>query len=129
MCRIAGSVMRAVYSITAACGILMAAAPAALAGDGGGQWTMGGQDVRNWRNQDSTALNPGNAAHLKTKWVFTTGGDVTATPAVANGRVYFPDFPGNFYSVHARTGALAWKHQLSDWPVVPAAFPRNDPVV
>jgi polyvinyl alcohol dehydrogenase (cytochrome) len=76
---------------------------AAVAAD----WTMGGQDINNSRNQTSTGVHPQNVGSLKPKWVFTTGGDVTATPAVANGMVYFPDFAGNFYAVNAATGALA----------------------
>jgi polyvinyl alcohol dehydrogenase (cytochrome) len=109
MYRIADAVIRAVCSLTT-CGILLATAAVAVADDG--QWTMGGQDLHNWRSQDATALDPSNVARLKTKWVFTTGGDVSAIPAVADGRVYFPDFAGNFYAVNARTGALVWRDQL-----------------
>ena len=66
---------------------------------------------------------------LKPKWVFTTGGDVTATPAVANGVVYFPDFAGNFYAVKAATGALAWSRKISDWTKIDNDFSRDDPLV
>ena len=86
----------------AAC-TLLATMPVALAGDG--DWTMGGQNLSNWRNQGNTTINSQNASTLKLKWTFTTGGDISATPAVANGIVYFPDFKGNFYAVHADTGA------------------------
>jgi polyvinyl alcohol dehydrogenase (cytochrome) len=92
-------------------------------------WTMGGQNLKNWRNQDKTEISPHNVAKLKTKWVFTTGGDVSATPAVANGVVYFPDFAGNFYAVDARTGKQLWHHQLADWTGVAGDFARNDPTV
>jgi polyvinyl alcohol dehydrogenase (cytochrome) len=109
------------------CGALLAA-PLARADDDS-QWTMGGQDLRNWRSQDDTRISPMNVGRLKTKWVFTTGGDVTATPAVADGVVYFPDFAGNFYAVDADTGNLLWKHQLADWTGVTGDFARNDPVV
>ena len=78
------------------------------------QWTMGGQNIADTRDQPATGLNPANAAKLTLKWTFTAGGDITATPAVANGMVYFPDFAGNFFAVDAATGALTWKHQLSD---------------
>jgi polyvinyl alcohol dehydrogenase (cytochrome) len=116
----------------AVCGLLMILIPAALARDeeaSDGQWTMGGQNLSNWRNQDDTDINPRNVAKLKTKWVFTTGGDVTATPAVANDVVYFPDFVGNFYAVNAHTGALVWHRQIADWTGIPGDFARNDPAI
>ena len=92
-------------------------------------WTMGGQNLGNWRNQGDTPISSQNVAKLKTKWVFTTAGDVSATPAVANGIVYFPDFAGNFYAVNAKSGALVWKHQLADWTAVRGDYARNDPAI
>jgi polyvinyl alcohol dehydrogenase (cytochrome) len=113
-------------------GLIFMTPLAASADDGGkngGQWTMGGQSLGNWRNQDDTKISPQNVAKLTTKWVFTTGGDVSATPAVANGIVYFPDFAGNFYAVNAASGALVWKHQLADWTGVAGDYARNDPAI
>jgi polyvinyl alcohol dehydrogenase (cytochrome) len=66
---------------------------------------------------------------LKIKWIFTTGGDVSATPAVANGVVYFPDFAGNFYAINAKTGALVWTRKVSDWTGIAGDYARNDPLV
>ena len=109
----------------AAGGLLLMSAPIGLADD----WTMGGQNLSNWRNQGDTPISAQNVAKLKTKWVFTTGGDVSATPAVANGIVYFPDFAGNFYAVNAKSGALVWSHQLADWTGVGGDYARNDPAV
>jgi polyvinyl alcohol dehydrogenase (cytochrome) len=116
----------------AACGLLLLATPLALAednGDANSQWTMGGQNLNNGRNQPKTGINPQNVANLKSKWVFTSGGDVSATPAVAYGTVYFPDFAGNFYAVDAETGALKWKKTVSAWTGVPNDFARNDPLI
>jgi polyvinyl alcohol dehydrogenase (cytochrome) len=114
----------------AACGLLMTITAArAHDDDQPSEWTRGGQNLKNWRNQDETKISPHNAAKLKTKWVFTTGGDVSATPAVADGVVYFPDFAGNFYAVDARTGRQLWHHQLADWTGVAGDFARNDPTV
>jgi len=104
---------------------LVMATPIALAED----WTMGGQDLHNWRHQSETGINPHNAAKLKTKWVFTTGGDVSATPAVADGIVYFPDLAGNFYAVKAKDGALVWKNQIEAWTGMTGDFARNTPAV
>jgi polyvinyl alcohol dehydrogenase (cytochrome) len=119
----------ALYSL-AACGLLLAiTAAGAHDDDQPPGWTMGGQNLKNWRNQDETKISPHNVAKLKTKWVFTTGGDVGATPAIANGVVYFPDFAGNFYAVEATTGKKLWHHQLADWTGVGGDFARNDPTV
>ena len=101
-------------------------APLAASAD---DWTMGGQNLSNWRNQGDTPISSQNVAKLKTRWVFTTAGDVTATPAVANGIVYFPDFKGNFYAVNANSGALVWTHKLEDWTGISGDFARNDPAI
>src|SRR5215470_4122438 len=113
------------FRAAAAGGLLLMSTPIASADD----WTMGGQNLSNWRNQGDTPISSQNVAKLKTKWVFTTGGDVSATPAVANGIVYFPDFAGNFYAVNAKSGALMWKHQLADWTGVGGDYARNDPAI
>jgi polyvinyl alcohol dehydrogenase (cytochrome) len=94
-----------------------------------GQWTMGGQNMNNWRNQIVATINPQNVVGLTQKWVFTTRGDVSATPAVANGIVYFPDLTGMFYAVSADTGALIWSHMVSDWTGVAGDSARNNPLV
>jgi polyvinyl alcohol dehydrogenase (cytochrome) len=109
----------------AACGLVMLSVSAACADDNGAQWTMGGQNLRNWRNQHHTQISPQNVATLKRKWTFTTGGDVSATPAVANGIVYFPDFAGNFYAVDANTGAQVWQQQVAAWTGVPGDYARK----
>jgi polyvinyl alcohol dehydrogenase (cytochrome) len=65
---------------------------------------MGGQNLQNSRSQSVTTISPQNVGALKQKWVFTTRGDVSATPAVYDGTVYFPDWVGYFYAVNATTG-------------------------
>src|ERR1700761_3161160 len=89
--------------------------PAAADGDADHEWTMGGQNLLNWRYQATTRLDPNNVASLKLKWTFSTAGDGPATPAVAHGVVYFPDLAGNFYAVDAKTGGLKWQAAVSDW--------------
>ena len=60
-------------------------APASTAPAPAGGWSMGGHDYQNTRsNPGQTALSTSNASKLATKWTFTTHGDVSATPAVAN---------------------------------------------
>jgi polyvinyl alcohol dehydrogenase (cytochrome) len=111
---------------------LMTAPPAVSDADqdnSNAQWTMGGQNLKNWHNQPDTEIDRGNVDQLKQKWVFMTGGDVSATPAVADGVVYFPDLAGNFYAVDATTGKQLWQKKVSAWTGVNGDFARNDPLV
>jgi polyvinyl alcohol dehydrogenase (cytochrome) len=79
-------------------------------------WSMGGHDLSNTRsNQDQKAVTADNAGKLATKWTFTTHGDVSATPAVVGGSVYFPDWGGYINKVNASTGALIWQRKLSNY--------------
>src|SRR5262245_15904699 len=123
-----GTMKRGWGMINAVCGIA-ACGLLTLSGASAQDWTMGGQNLSDWRNQPATGINPQNVAGLKPKWTFTTGGDVTATPAVSNGIVYFPDFAGNYYAVNAKTGALIWKRLVGDWTGVAGDYARNDPAV
>lgn len=117
----------------ALCASLILSIPAASAGDdegpSPGQWTMSGHDADNSRHQPHTRISPENAANLKQKWVFTAGASVSATPAVADGIVYFPDWAGNFFALNAETGAVVWKHQLSDWTGIAGDLSRDDPAI
>lgn len=42
-----------------------------------------------------------------------TGGDVTATPAIADGVVYFPTWGGEVYSVSEDDGSVLWRANLT----------------
>lgn len=90
------------------------------------QWPMGGQNLFNTWNQPVTGITQANISQLTTKWVFTTGGDMFATPAVVNGVVYFPDLAGNFYAVNASTGQAIWSHKISDWTRISGDIARDD---
>jgi polyvinyl alcohol dehydrogenase (cytochrome) len=79
------------------------------------QWRMIGHGPRNTRNQPfERKIGPVNVSHLALKWVATTAGDVSATPAVVNGAVYFGDFRGMLWKLDAETGAVIWSHKVSD---------------
>jgi polyvinyl alcohol dehydrogenase (cytochrome) len=119
--------LRAALGVAIASGIILSFASTAFADSSTGQWTMGGKDLNNSRTQRQGPVNRGPVANLKLKWVFTTGGDVTATPAVVGNTVYFPDFVGNFYAVNATTGALVWSQAVSTWTGVANDFARDDP--
>ncbi len=45
------------------------------------------------------------------QWKFKTNGKVIASPAVANGKVYFGSTDQYLYAVDQQTGALLWKFQ------------------
>jgi polyvinyl alcohol dehydrogenase (cytochrome) len=88
---------------------LGAAPPASAAPNA--QWPMFGQNVNNTAATQS-AISASNVATLAPKWVFTTGGDISARAAVVNGVAYFPDWSGHVYAVNASTGALIWSKSI-----------------
>lgn len=54
-----------------------------------------------------------NVSRLGPKWIFITEGDVSATPAVDNKRVYVPNRTGNLYAVDRKTGLQVWSTKIS----------------
>ena len=86
----------------------------AAAGTGGNQWPSAGQNIQNTRsNAAESKIGVGNVANLQVKWSFTTGGDVSATPAVDAKTVYFPDWGGQLYAVDKKTGQLKWQTSIA----------------
>ena len=103
---------------------------AAIAAGAGDNWTSAGHDLKNTRYQHTeTTIGAGNAGNLAVKWVFTTGGDVSATPAVDESKVYAPDWAGNLYALDRATGAQVWSKQVSEYTGVPGDLARVTPVV
>ncbi len=85
----------------------------AFAGGEGSQWTTAGGNRENTRYQQSEhKLGVDTVGELEVKWSFTTGGDVSATPAVDGDTVYFPDWSGNLYAVDKTTGQQRWKASI-----------------
>jgi polyvinyl alcohol dehydrogenase (cytochrome) len=96
----------------------------------GVSWLFAGQDLSNSRVQpNENKIQPNNVKHLAVKWVFTDHGDVSATPTVANGVVYFPDFGGYLNAVDANTGQLIWQRKISDYDGASGAVSRNSPAI
>ncbi len=62
----------------------------------------------------SDPITPQTASRLTTKWKFTASGDVSATPAVVGGQVYFGDWAGTFYRLDAATGQVVWSRSVAD---------------
>ena len=97
-------------------------------GGGGPGWRMIGHDSRNSRNQPfERAIGPANASRLAVKWIATTAGDVSATPAVVRGAVYFGDFGGMLWKLDADTGQVIWSHPVSDYTGIPGDIARTSP--
>src|SRR5438552_6722657 len=95
-----------------------------------GQWQIAGQNLSNtWSQPAEHSISPSNVKGLKPKWVFTTGGDVSATPTVDGDAVYFPDWAGNLFAVKKNNGHLIWSHKISDYDGVAGAISRVSPAV
>jgi polyvinyl alcohol dehydrogenase (cytochrome) len=122
---------RRLTAITTATALVALLTPVdAGAAPGGANWTNAGGDYRNTRSQPSESkLTTANVGRLVTKWAFTTGGDVSATPAVYDGHVYVPDWAGNLYSLDARSGALEWRTSIPAASGVPYDKVRATPAV
>ena len=117
------------------------------------EWRMIGHDVSNTRSQPfETRIGRRTVARLEPRWVLTTAGDVSATPAVvdddhdAGGRdrdrggdrrdrgrrgasVYFPDWGGTLWKVDAETGKVRWSRAIADYNRIPGSLSRTSPVV
>ena len=91
-------------------------------------WPMIGHDPTNTRNQPfEHRIRPGNAMFLAPKWVAAIAGDVSATPAVVNGAVYFGDFGGMLWKLNAETGEVIWSRLVSDYTGIAGDVARTSP--
>ena len=110
-----------------AAGSLLIGGPAGAA-PGGTGWNSAGGDRQNTRYAASEAkISPSTVGGLTQKWVVTTGGDVSATPAVDNEKVYFPDWAGNLYAVDKGSGGVVWQKKISDYTGIPGDKARATP--
>jgi polyvinyl alcohol dehydrogenase (cytochrome) len=99
-----------------------------MSGDSATGWSMIGHDPANSRNQPlEHAINVSSVRTLEPKWVATTTGDVSGTPAVVDGAVYFGDFGGTLWKLDAQTGAVVWSHQVSDYTGIAGDLSRTSP--
>src|SRR5262245_52923183 len=101
-----------------------------VASDAGGEsdWTMIGNDPANSRNQPfEQKIGPRNVDRLLPKWTATTTGDVSGTPAVADGAVYFGDFGGTLWKLDAETGDVIWSASVADFTGHAGDYARTSP--
>lgn len=109
-------------------GVLLAIGVSSASGAAPASWSFAGNDVTNSRTQPAeTKISSSNVGQLALKWTTATHGDVSATPTVANGVVYFPDWGGYINAVNAQTGAVIWQKQLHADYGYPAASPPFTP--
>lgn len=97
------------------------------------QWRLGGQNLNNTRSTAGERyLNPKNVTQLSPKWIFSAGGELSATPAVVDKTVYMPDWGGNFFKIDAQTGTQIWANSIASYindPSIPKAFSRTSPAL
>ena len=91
-------------------------------------WPTIGHDARNTRSQPfERDISPMNVHRLAPKWVASTTGDVSATPAVVKGAVYFGDFGGTVWKLDAKTGDVIWSHSVPDYTGNAGDYARTSP--
>lgn len=95
-----------------------------------GLWLTAGQNLNNTRHpSNETKINPVTVSKLSIKWVFITGGDVSATPAVDEEAIYVPDWGGNIFKIDMKSGVEIWSRQISDYTGIPNDLSRTTPAV
>ncbi|KAG9159780.1 hypothetical protein Leryth_007787 [Lithospermum erythrorhizon] len=80
-----------------------------------GEWLNHGGDIYNRRYATGeTKITPSTAKNFRLKWRFHAGRDITATPAIEKGLVYFPCWNGNIYALNVTDGSLIWQQNLQN---------------
>lgn len=91
-------------------------------------WPSAGQNIHNTRSApDEHLISPSDVSHLAPRWVLTTDGNVTATPAVIKGVVYVPDYGGSLWAVDGATGKVIWQKKISSYTDIPGDVSRTTP--
>src|SRR6516164_10042043 len=91
---------------------------------------MIGNDSKDTRNQPlERTIGVDNVSQLAVKWIASTAGDVSATPAVVDGAVYFGDFGGMEWKLSAATGEVIWSHKISDYTGIAGDISRTSPTL
>jgi polyvinyl alcohol dehydrogenase (cytochrome) len=95
-----------------------------------GDWLTYGFDPANTRDQPNEHdISTANASQLALKWVATTSGDVSGTPAIVGGYVYFGDFGGSVWKLDANTGAVIWQDSVPSLTGIGGDYARTSPAV
>jgi len=104
------------YGLGAVAAIALVLSGSPVAADGNfSEWPSAGQNIQNTRaNLSEHRITPSNVGKLGVKWVFTTQGDVSATPSVDETSVYAVDFGGYVHRIDRTTGNAVWSRKVSD---------------
>jgi polyvinyl alcohol dehydrogenase (cytochrome) len=95
-----------------------------------GSWPTAGGNLGDTHSSPLVwQIRPANAPNLKQKWVFTTAGDVSATPTVEGTALYVPDWGGMLYRIDTTTGNAVWSRKMSDYSGNPNSLSRNSPAI
>lgn len=76
-----------------------------------GEWTMFRHDLAHSGSAEPSGILPQGTL----KWIFSTGGPIHSSPAVADGTVYFGSQDYKFYALDAGTGAKRWEYETGSW--------------
>src|SRR3954447_3440685 len=80
---------------------------------GPGEWPFYGHDLSNSRDGGKNGPSPGDILNLGVAWsFFSSHGDFTGTPAVANGKVAVGSNEGRLFVLDASTGDELWHKDL-----------------
>jgi polyvinyl alcohol dehydrogenase (cytochrome) len=102
----------------------------AFAKGGDENWPFAGHNLENSRHaKTESKLSIDNVQGLTPNWVFTAGGDISATPAVEGDFIYFPDWAGNLFKLDKNSGAVIWSTQISSYTGIPEDFARTTPAI
>jgi polyvinyl alcohol dehydrogenase (cytochrome) len=95
-----------------------------------GGWPSAGQNIYDTHDQAAEhEISPANAGHLAPRWTLTTAGAISATPTVAGGVVYVPDYGGKLWAVDAGSGQVQWSQDISAYTGVAGDLSRTSPAV
>ncbi|KAK1562305.1 hypothetical protein Q3G72_009854 [Acer saccharum] len=76
-------------------------------------WLNHGGDLYNRRHASrETKISTKTVSKLSLKWEFFAGKDISATPSIFNGTLYFPSWNGQIYADNASDGSLVWKKNI-----------------
>jgi polyvinyl alcohol dehydrogenase (cytochrome) len=109
---------------TVAAAILMAGMGLAAQAPAGG-WPMVNHDAANSRSTSVTRIAPDNVSRLKPALTIMAGGNVWATPVIADNGLYFTDSGGNVSKVEAGTGQVVWSHPVAFYDGIAKATSRG----
>ncbi|KAH7404154.1 hypothetical protein KP509_15G012700 [Ceratopteris richardii] len=76
------------------------------------KWVNHGNGLKNQRRAKDSVINRNTVSSMTQSWTFPATFDVTATPAIADGAIYFPAWDGMLYALNEKTGELLWRTNL-----------------